>query len=246
MPETPACIASFGTGRISALPRVCFVLGFLLLTVSFGKYDWLGCSLFAAAPFVLSSIAGVSPGSLIRKAAPALPFAACAGAANLFFDRTEIAVFTGISLPAGIISFWVLMAKTIAATVMVLLLAAVSSISGICGALAKLRVPCILTLQISLLFRYLELTAKEAGNITNAYFLRSPSSRIIPVYDWGKLCGRLFLRSLSRANAVYHAMQCRLFHAGAPLETCETGSKCEWFKYISLFTFFALLRGVTA
>lgn len=229
--------------RLSPLPKVCFVLGFLILTVSFGRYEWAGCTIYAGTPFLLARIGGLSPVRLLRRSALALPFVLCAGAANLFFDREPAPFIAGLSLPGGLLSFWVLAAKTLATTGMVLLLAESTSLTGISGALTHLHVPCLLILQIQFLCRYLVLTAEEARTLACGCFLRNPSCRILPVRDWGMLCGRLFLRSVERAEAVYRAMQCRLFRAGEPLPAGETGSAAEWCGCLLLFSLLGFLRG---
>lgn len=213
---------------LSPLPKVSFVLVFLVLTVSFGRYDCLGSSCFAPLPFLLAGFNGNSPVILLRRAALALPFVLCTGAANLFLDREPVALVAGTVAPGGMISLWVLLAKTLATTGMVLLLAMTTSISGICRALAGMHVPCLLILQLQLLCRYLVLTAREAENLANGYFLRAPGSRLIPVREWGMLFGRLFLRSVERSEAIYRAMQCRLFRADETLRTGESGTSAEW------------------
>lgn len=230
--------------RLSPLPKVCFTLGFLLLAVSFDRYDWQGCTLFAAVPFLLALAGKVPAAPLLRRSALALPFVLCAAAANLFFDRHPAAFAAGTTLPGGVLSFWVLLTKTLATTGMVLLLAATTTLSGISGALTRLHVPCLLILQLQLLCRYLMLTAEEAQNLANGYFLRNPSRRLLPAGDWGMLCGRLFLRSVERANRVYQAMQCRLFRAGEALPAGETGSRGEWTICLLLFGILCILRGV--
>ena len=239
------CPASRGPlSVLSPLPKVCFVLGFLILSVSFHRYDWLGSTVFAGVPFLLALSNGISPVKLLRGALPALPFVLCAGTANLFFDREAVESAAGLTLPGGLLSFWVLGCKTLAAAGMVLLLAATTTLSGISGALTRLHVPCILILQIQLLCRYLLLTAEEARNLANGYFLRNPRCRLLPVRDWGMLCGRLFLRSVERADAVYQAMQCRLFHAGDALPSGAGGSFGEWGICIFLFAILCGLWGV--
>ena len=241
------CAASHGPlTRLSPLPKVCFVLGFLVLTVSCDRYDWRGSTFLACAPFLLARFGGIAVTGLLRRALWALPFVLCAAAANLFFDRERIATLCGMELPGGLISFWVLTAKTLATTGMVLLLTATTTLTGISGALAQLHVPCILILQLQLLCRYLMLTAEEARNLSHGYFLRTPGSRHLPVRDWGMLFGRLFLRSVERANAVYQAMQCRLFHAGKPLERSGTGSCGEWSACLLVLGLFSILRRVLA
>ena len=176
--------------RIAPLPKVCFVLGFLLLTVSFGHYSLAGAVLFALTPFLLAVRGGVPAGTLFCRALTALPFVLCAGIANLFFDR----------------------------------------------------LPCLLILVLQLLYRYLFLLAEEAVNLRNAYFLRNPGCRVIPVREWGVLTGRLFIKSVERADAVYAAMQCRLFRAGAPLRAGRQGSWNEWAGFVLLFGVFCFLR----
>lgn len=241
-PEVQKVSTSGRFFTFSPLPKVVFLLFFLVLTISWGRYDWLGSTLFAGVPFLLASLGGVPVVGLLRRAIWALPFVLCAAGANLFFDRELIEVLEGVSLPGGVISFEVIVAKTLATTGMVLLLTATTTLTDISGALAQLRVPCILILQIQLLCRYLVLTAQEARNLSHGYFLRNPSCRIIPVRDWGMLFGRLFLRSVERANAVYQAMQCRLFYAGKPLKKSGIGTWGEWVIGLLLLGFFGLLR----
>ena len=55
-----------------------------------------------------------------------------------------------------------------------------------------------------------------------------PGCRRIPFRDWGVLVGRLFLRTLQRADAVHAAMQCRLFRLDAPLPRVRRGNRAEW------------------
>ncbi len=232
--------------RVSPLPKVCFTLGFLILAVSFDRYAWVGCALFALVPFLIAWLGGLSVPAIFRRALVAFPFVLCAGVANLFFDRTPIKVAGGFSLSGGAVSLFVLIAKTLATVGIVLVLSATTSIQEISGACVRLRVPCILVLQIQLLFRYLLLVAEEARDLADAYFLRNPACRIVPVRDWGMLAGRLFLRSVARGNAVYRAMQCRLFNAGRPLAKSARGSFGEWSVCLPILGFFCLLRGFFA
>lgn len=227
--------------RIAPLPKVCFVLGFLLLTVSFGHYALAGTVLFALTPFLLAAAGRIPVGVLFCRALAALPFVLCAGIANLFFDRLPVS-FYGLTVPGGLLSLLVLTAKTLASVGMVLLLAATTSMQDIAGSLTRLHVPCLLILVLQLLYRYLFLLAEEAVNMRNAYFLRNPDCRVIPVREWGTLTGRLFIRSVERADSVYAAMQCRLFRAGAPLRSGRQGSWNEWTGFALLFGVFCFLR----
>ena len=56
------------------------------------------------------------------------------------------------------------------------------------------------------------------------------------------ICGRLFLRSVERAEGVYRAMQCRLFHAGERLPPGEAGTPLEWGIGVLLFAVLCAVR----
>lgn len=239
--QMPSASADSPYCRIAPLPKVCFVLGFLLLSVSFGHYALAGTVLFALTPFLLAVLGGIPAGTLFRRALTALPFVLCAGIANLFFDRLPVPLY-GLTVPGGLLSLLVLTAKTLATVGMVLLLAATTSMQDIAGSLTRLHVPCLLILVLQLLYRYLFLLAEEAVSMRNAYFLRNPGCRVIPLREWGSLTGRLFIKSVERADAVYAAMQCRLFRAGAPLRSGRQGGWREWTGFVLLFGVFFFLR----
>lgn len=247
LPEFLQCLpaAVAGTGplhRVSPVPKVVFTLAFLMLTVSFGRYGWRGCLLFAAVPFLLAAAGRLPVRNIFMRTLAALPFVLCAGVANCFFDRAPVEFAAGFRLPGGILSLFVLILKTLATVGLAQVLAASTPLSGIAGALRSLHVPCILILQLQLLFRYLALMMEEARNVMNAYFLRNPSRRTVPLHDWGALVGRLFLRTVERAGAVYRAMQCRLFHAGRPLPAAAKGSPAEWGGTVIALLFLLILR----
>lgn len=238
----PAPAESF-LRRRAPLPKVCFTILFLVLTVSFSKYALAGTVLFAAVPFLLAAAAKLPVTVLLFRIIPALPFIFCTGIANLFFDHTPVHVFS-FELSGGTVSLLVLIAKTLASVGMVLLLSSTTAFRDLAGALRCLHVPCLLILVLQQLFRYLALLAREAGNMRNACFMRNPECRIIPLREWGNLAGRLFIKSTVHADAVYAAMQCRLFHAGKPLPARGKGSPLEWCIVILLSVLLCFLRRI--
>ena len=218
--------------HFAPIPKVVLLVGYLVLVVSFERYDWRGTLILALVPYVLAVLGGLSPWFILKRACVALPFVLCAGGANFFFDSPANA---GISLG-------VLTAKTFGTVGGVLLLTLTTSMSGITGALAALRVPCLLILQIQLMFRYLILAMEEALHITNAYHLRNPECRLIPVRDWGQLAGQLFIRTVRRGNGVYAAMQCRLFSARKVVSEVRRTRTREWLVVFVLLLAFGCVR----
>ncbi|MDO4551333.1 MAG: cobalt ECF transporter T component CbiQ [Planctomycetia bacterium] len=228
--------------RFSPVPKVTVCLVFLVLSVSFGRYDWMGCMVFACIPFFIALTAEVPVCDLLKRCCMAFPFVLCAGIANCFFDRNPVEIFSWWEVSGGVVSLFVLMMKTLAAVGMVLTLTACTPMTEIAGALRRFHVPCVLILQLQLLFRYLWLLMEESRNVVQAYFLRNPECRIIPYRDWGNVVGRLFLRTVERAGAIYRAMQCRLFHAGNPLSAAASGSLKEWVEASFLMLLLFILR----
>lgn len=227
--------------KLAPAPKMFTALSFIALTVSFGRYDWAGAAVFAALPFLAARAGNVQLAPMFRRAAAALPFICCAGIANCFFDRARIAVIGEFALSGGIISLFVLLAKTAGTVGAALLLAATTPVNEIAAVLTRCRVPCVIVLQLQFFFRYLLITAQETRSAIYAYRLRRPGRRLIPVGDWSKIAGRLFLRSVERAEAVHRAMRCRLFHAGNPLPAAGSAPASEW-RTAWILT--ALLAGV--
>lgn len=228
--------------RVASLPKVIFLIVFLILTISFGRYDWIGSALFALVPLVLARAGGMSPLRLLSRMSAAWPFVLCAGIANCFFDRAPVEILSGTTAPGGFISLVVLIGKTTAAIGMTLLLAATTPMDEITKALATLRVPRILILQLQFTFRYLGVLVDEARNAVNAYRLRNPRCRRIPFRDWGILVGRLFLRTLQRADAIHAAMQCRLFRLDSPLPPGKRTRPSEWLGTLLAVTVLIIAR----
>ncbi|MDO4630399.1 MAG: energy-coupling factor transporter transmembrane component T [Planctomycetia bacterium] len=243
--ETLTAVGTQNSGGLCAcapLMKVVLLVGYLILLVSFSRYAWEGVFLFTLLPYVVAWGSGISPISLAKRVLIALPFVVCAGVANCFFDRASVEIFSGVVLSGGFLSLLVLTAKTFGAVGAVLLVSLTTSMSGITGALATLRVPCLMILQIQLMLRYLVLTMEEALHITNAYFMRNPDCKLIPMRDWGTLTGQLFIRTVRRGNAIYAAMQCRLFSARAPISEAQRPRKRDWCVTVLLLFSLACAR----
>ncbi len=243
--ETLTAVGTQNSGGLCAcapLTKVVTLVGYLILLVSFPRYAWNGVFLFAFLPYAAAWGCGISPFFLAKRVLIALPFVLCAGVANCFFDHASVEIFSGVALSGGFLSLLVLMAKTFGAVGAVLLVSLTTSMSGITRALAMLRVPCLMIIQIQLMLRYLILTMEEALHITNAYFMRNPDCKRIPVHDWGMLAGQLFVRTVRRGNAIYAAMQCRLFSARAPVSDVQRPRKHDWWATVLLLFSLACAR----
>ena len=90
-------------------------------------------------------------------------------------------------------------------------LIATTSIDSICAALRKLHVPELLVTLLLLTYRYIGVMLEEVGIMSQSYRLRSPGQKGIHISAWGSFLGQLLLRSMDRAESLYHSMLQRGF-----------------------------------
>lgn len=199
--------------RISPEVKMVFTLFYIVTVISFPLYDWSGLIPFFCYPAAAVILSQIPPVLLIKRITLALPFVCFAGIANILLDKTQIPFGPELTVPGGIISFAVLLMKTILSVGAVLILAATTPVNTIAGTLKKFHVPCLIILQLLLTWRYLSVLIEEAGNILTAYRLRSSAYSAVKFRDWPSLVGQLLIKSINRAERIFQAMQCRLFDA---------------------------------
>lgn len=198
--------------RIHPLPKVLVTVWYLILTMSFGKYDIVSLAGMSLYPIILMILGDISVRQAFRRLRPVLLAVCLIGAANPIFDREPLGTIGGFTVTAGMISMVTLFLKTGFAVFASYILIATTSMEQICYALRKIHVPQILVTVFLLIYRYLVLLLKEADRITQAYHLRAPGERGIRRNAWGSLAGQMLLRSMDRAQTVYESMTLRGFH----------------------------------
>lgn len=206
-------LAERGTflGRIHPLVKVLVTIWYLILVMSFGKYDITGLLGMSVYPVILMILDDISFGQAFRRLRPILLMVCLIGLANPLFDREVLGSIGGIGITAGMVSMVTLFFKTIFAVSASYILIAATTMEQICYALRKLHMPQILVTVLLLIYRYLVLMLKEADRIMQAYLLRSPGERGIRKSAWGSLAGQMLLRSMDRAQTVYESMTLRGF-----------------------------------
>lgn len=179
-------------------------LGFVLTVVSVppARLDLLAG--LAVLPLALALAARVPPLLLLRRLLLLAPFVLVAAAAPLLRQG-------GLDHALG------LLAKAALGCAALVLLAATTPAERLLAALAALRCPRFLVLQLGLTIRYLHLLREEAGRLRRAAAARGFAPRhLLHARLVGDLAGALFLRSVARAERVHAAMLARGF-AGGPL-----------------------------
>jgi len=197
--------------RIHPLSKVCLTVFYILLTVSFHKYDLTGLFSMILYPAAVLMIADLSLRDALRRLRLAFALILVMGILNPFFDRTPFLQIGSFILTGGVISMLTLFLKASFTVTAAYLLIATTPMDEICRALRILRVPKILVTLILLIWRYITMLMKEAGRVTDAYSLRAPGQKGIHFRAWGPLAGQLLLRSADFAGVLYESMLLRGF-----------------------------------
>ncbi len=189
--------------RLNPALKVAFTLGFILtlliLSGQFHDQAWLPWLYWGCFGFLLIIIflSGLPPLALTRKVAVILPFILAIILLNLLAG----------SAPA---QAGHLIARSLLSILALVILVSTTRFHEILQVLALWRVPRVIRLTLSFMYRYFFLLIDEAEKMARAFRVRYQGNS-----NWEKLklmsviTGILFIRSYERAERVYHAMVMR-------------------------------------
>lgn len=218
---------------------------YIMAVISVSIYDLSGILSYVFYPVFIMALAELPYKTLFSRLLLTLPIAFFAGLSNVFFNRQTALYIGTIGISYGMISFVVIVIKTVFTVMAVLILVATTPLDIICRQLIKIKVPQIIVVQIMLSYRYISCIVEETRSMYTAYILRSDGRKSINISDMGAFAGQLLLRSLDRAERVYYAMKCRGFsgdyHFVKPQKILKTDllyffivlASCLLFKFYS-------------
>ncbi len=204
-----------GSSPIHALcapAKLLTTIAYIVVVLSFHKYDLSGMIALILYPVLLFQISGVSVGSFFYKLRIVLPLVMAVGLFNPFFDRQILLRVGTVAVSGGVISMITLMLKGVLCLMASYLLMATTPIDVLCAALRKLHLPATLVTLLLLTYRYIGVMTEELAVMTEAYHLRAPGQKGIHVSAWGSFLGQLLLRSMDRAEELYNSMLLRGYH----------------------------------
>ena len=199
---------------VHPLPKLLVTVFFILITVSFGKYDLAGLLMMGVYLIVSFVLGDISVRLLVKRMRAVLALVCLVGIANPFFDRMVLFLIGEFAVTGGMVSAVTLMVKGIFAVSASYLLMVTTSIEDLCYALRKLGIPGIFVTVLMLVYRYIIVLLKEIERMTDAYALRAPGQKGLHYKVWGTMVGQLLLRSVDRAQIVYDSMMLRGYHGG--------------------------------
>ena len=198
--------------RLHPTAKLLSTVLYIVLTVSFDKYDLSGLVPMLLWPVLLFQLSGIPVGTCFYKLRIVLPLVMAVGLFNPFFDRAPLLYVGSVAVSGGVISMLTLMLKGVFCLMASFLLMATTPIDSLCAALRRLHVPGLLVTLLLLTYRYVGVMTEELAVMTDAYALRAPGQKGIHVSAWGSFLGQLLLRSMDRAQELYSSMLLRGYH----------------------------------
>lgn len=197
--------------NIHPLAKLLTTMIYLIVVVSFGKYEATGLLPLVFYPVIIIALADIPLLPILKRMMLVAPFALGVGVFNPIFDNATMFVLGGFRLSGGWISFFSITIKFVLAVLAALTLIATTGMDRLAAALRMLRVPRIFVLQFLLTYRYISVLMEEVAKTMRAYSLRAPLHSGVQPRVWGSLAGNLLIRTFERAQNVYQAMVQRGF-----------------------------------
>ena len=192
--------------------KLIATIAYILVTLSFDKYDLSGLVPMLLWPILLFTVSGIEVRSCFYKLRIVLPLVMAVGLFNPFFDRAILLRVGPVAVSGGVVSMITLMLKGLYCLMASFLLMATTPIDNLCAALRQLHVPKMLVTLLLLTYRYVGVMTEELAVMTDAYHLRAPGQKGIHISAWGSFLGQLLLRSMDRAQELYSSMLLRGYH----------------------------------
>lgn len=204
--------------RIKVIITIAFILSNALLP------DGAWIAFLLAWSFILfaTAMSGLGIGFTFKRSFIALPFALAAITVLFSIPGKPVTSFQFLLwdltiTDAGLLRFISIVIRSWLSVQMAILLVAVTEFPKIVHALTHLRVPTIITIIISFLYRYLFVLTDEVMRMLRTRQARSAAAagmRSGGSVAWrakiaGHMAGQLFLRSYERSDRIYNAMLAR-------------------------------------
>lgn len=231
------------TGAVHPLSRLLVTLFYVLIVVSFDKYDLYGVAGMVLYLLAMGIWDGISIKDTTRRIWPVLLLVGMVGIANPFFDREIYWQAGDFIVTKGMVSMATLLLKGIFCVMASYFLVMEVGMEGICYSLRCLHVPKEFVTVLLLIYRYLMVLLKEVERMMQAYQLRAPGQRGLHMETWGAFVGQLLLRSIDRAETVYESMLLRGYQGefmGMGFRWKKGISFCYVFAWVAVFIVFRM------
>ncbi len=225
--------------RVDPRSKILVSFFFILITVSFPKYELSALLPLIIYPVAIMSLGRIPLRNMGLKILAVSPFAIAIGIANPFIDRQIVMNIGSLNISGGTISFISILIKFVLTVGTALTLVATTGFEAMCAGLIRLKIPRAFVVQLLFMYRYIFVLFGEALRMLRAYSLRSfrtyPDIKII-----GSLIGQLLLRSMNRAERIHNAMVSRGFDGEIRIMRTMKMKPADY-SYITLWCLFFFL-----
>lgn len=197
--------------RLDARAKVLATAAFVLVVMSFPRYEVSALMPLFAYPFVLIAAGNIPAGYLFKKVVVASPFALFVGVFNPLLDSHPVGMIGPVAISGGWYSFASIMVRFTLTVSAALALVACTGIHRLCAGLERLGLPSPFVVQLLFLYRYFFVIGDEGLRMLRAVEMRSANSRSLRFQTYGQLVGNLLVRSIDRAQRIYRSMVSRGF-----------------------------------
>ena len=197
--------------RLDARAQIVTAIGFILVVMSYPRYEVSALMPLFIYPVGLMVAAGLPAGPVLRKLVVALPFALCVGLFNPLMDRHIMVTVGSLNVSGGWLSFGSIMVRFVLTVSAALILVSCTGIHRLCAGMERMGVPGVFAMQLLFLYRYFFVIGDEGLRMKRSVEIRSSHARALGLRVYGQLIGHLLLRAMDRAQRIYRAMVARGF-----------------------------------
>jgi cobalt/nickel transport system permease protein len=228
--------------RVDPRVKVFTTLLFIIVVVSFDKYDPARLMPFVVYPVAIMAIGRIPFAYILKKLLIASPFVLFVAVFNPLLDRNPVMELGAFHISGGFISFTSIMVKYVLTVSAGLALIACTGFDAICSALAGMGVPAVFTIQLLFVYRYIFVLGEEAARMARARALRSFGDKGMGIGVYGSMLGQLLFRTMDRAQRIHLAMMCRGFDGEIRYIATPRMRWSDWMFLAGWGGLFALLR----
>lgn len=197
--------------RLDPRAKLITTLIFIVIVMSFGRYDLSGVIPFIVYPMLIILIGNLPLVYLIKRLIIVLPFILFIGILNPIIDQTIVIKIGPFAISSGWISFCSIVIRAMLTVLAAFTLIATTGFYQIGIALERIGVPNLFATQLLFVYRYLFVLIEEASRMVRARSLRTFSKKGTGIKVWSSLIGHLILRTFDRSRRIHLAMLSRGF-----------------------------------
>jgi cobalt/nickel transport system permease protein len=229
--------------RLDARIKLITTMLFIIVVVSFPKYELSRLIPFFIFPVFMSAAGEIPAGFILKKLFFASPFILFVAVFNPILDTVPMYSLSGFNISGGWVSCVSILIRFLLTISSAILLIATTSFPGVCRALEKLYVPKVFVMQLFFLYRYLFVLAEETMRMIRAIKMRTFGRKNQGIKIFINTVGILFVKTVERSERIYQSMCSRGFNGEIMLlNKGGAGFSDMVFAFIAVTVFIIFIR----